>query len=474
LLAVPCTDISAQQKASDGRIPPNAHQFGFLSNGSIKIGVDLRAGGGIGYFSGTRAESNLINIYDYGKYLGPDYYAGPVGFGNPHPNWPHWRWNPITPGDVYGHPSKVLRYTNDGKTLYVKTLPMQWALNNVPAESYFETWITLDGSAAHVWNRLVNSRRDRAWYGRQTQELPALLTVGRLYRVVSYDGLQPFTHAPLREFKNFERVKRAPLAHWTASENWAALLNDKDWGIGLYNPVPYTFAGSFRGKNPGTGGPFDPQAGFLAPQLDENFDHNIIFEFEYTLILGKIEQIRNYVYAHRRKDTRPDYLFEKNRQHWTYLRANDTEFPPKNGLQVILNNPRPIMVGPDQWWSAKDVSRLYIRAAHHTQPGTAQLFWRVPAAADTIRIAADKRTSPESSISFRFNADGKFHTYEIDLASAPTYRGTISGLRFDPTTRGQKDERVEIKFISWKNYEPGQPTIKVVAGRLKPELQPSR
>jgi hypothetical protein len=443
-----------------------AHQFVFLSNGSIKIGIDLRAGGGIGYLADARNDANVINIHDYGRYLGPAYYSGPAPFGNPHPHWKNWRWNPIGPGDCYKNPARVLRHENDGKTLYVKSIPMQWALNNVPSESTFETWIRLEGNGAHVWNRLTNFRKDRTPYPRQTQEVPGLFANGRFYRLFTYDGAAPFTNGPLRQIKHYGKPDGLPWAHWTTSENWAALLTDKDWGVGIYNPAVYTFSGGFHGQPVGVGGPFDGPIGFIAPDIQEVIDHNIVYEFDYYVILGYLNSIRNFVYAHRPKDTRPDYRFDKNRQHWIYAGAGDDGFPLKNGLHVTLRNPTGMMVGPDQWWPAKDVPRLYIRAAHHAQPGTARLFWRVPGvnpAADTIRIAPEKRTSAERSLAFPFKADGNFHTYELDLASVATYQGTIGGLRFEPISRGQKGESVEVKYISWRNYETAEPTIPVAA-----------
>jgi hypothetical protein len=60
---------------------------------------------------------------------------------------------------------------------------MQWALDNVPGECTFETWITLEGQTAVVRNRLANHRADKSQYPAHNQELPAVYTIGKLYRL---------------------------------------------------------------------------------------------------------------------------------------------------------------------------------------------------------------------------------------------------------------------------------------------------
>ena len=99
----------------------------YLDNGTIRIGVNLDIGGSITHLSASRAGENLINSHDLGRQVQQSYYAGPHPFGKAHPAWKGWSWNPIGSGDVYGHPSRVLKHTNDGKALHIETLPMQWA-----------------------------------------------------------------------------------------------------------------------------------------------------------------------------------------------------------------------------------------------------------------------------------------------------------------------------------------------------------
>ena len=98
----------------------------------------------------------------------------------------------MTPTDT--RPER-LKHTNNGKVLYVETLPMQWALDNVPGDCTFETWISLEGRAALVRCRLNNHRKDVTQYPAQDQELPAVYTIGKLHRLFTYDGTAPFSGA---------------------------------------------------------------------------------------------------------------------------------------------------------------------------------------------------------------------------------------------------------------------------------------
>jgi hypothetical protein len=167
----------------------------FLDNGVLRVGVDLDRGGSIGFLAeaGNASTDNLINIHDLGRWVGQSYYSGPAPFGRPHPAWKDWPWNPVSAGDVYGRPSRLLEHSNDGRTLYVKAEPKQWALDGVAADCTFETWIRLEGNAVRVRNRLTNRRTDRTRHPARDQELPAVYTVGRLHRLVTYDGRHPYT-----------------------------------------------------------------------------------------------------------------------------------------------------------------------------------------------------------------------------------------------------------------------------------------
>ncbi len=407
-----------------------------LENGSIRIGVDLGIGGTITHLSRASDNRNLINSHDLGRQVQQSYYAGPQPFGDPHPSWPNWPWNPIGSGDVYGNPARVIDHRNDGKSLYVKTIPMQWALNNVPGECTFETWITLEGASARVRCRLTNDRPDTNPYPARNQELPAVYTVGTLHRLITYNGDRPFEREPVLPIEN----SGPPWEHWTATENWAALVDDDDWGVGVTHPGVYSFIGGFHGT-PNVGGPKDDPTGYIAPVRREILDHNIVYEYEYILTVGTLDEIRAVAVANRVRDNRPDYRFDGTRQHWTYRNARDAVFPPDKGvLNITTTGDDPQFIGPEQWWRAEDVPKLFVRAAF-PRAGRATLFWSVP----------DNDFSAERSASFEVDPNAGLRTYEVDLEGARGYQGTITGLRLDPPDSTARGDEVRLDFLSWRS-----------------------
>jgi hypothetical protein len=118
-------------------VKQDAEKMAHLDNGIIKIGVDLGRGGSIGFLADVKKGGNVVNVHDLGRWIGQSYYSGPKPFGTPHLDWKNWPWNPVSAGDVHGNPSKWIEKKNDGKTLYVKSVPMQWALKNVPGDCHF-------------------------------------------------------------------------------------------------------------------------------------------------------------------------------------------------------------------------------------------------------------------------------------------------------------------------------------------------
>ncbi len=415
--------------------PVRAERISILDNGTIKIGVDLDIGGTITFLARSQGGENVINSHDLGRQIQQSYYSGPTPFGKSHPAWKNWGWNPIGSGDAYGHSARVVEHKNDGTMLYVKTIPMQWALENVEGECTFETWITLHGQTARVRNQLVNHRTDHTQYPAHGQELPAVYTIGRLHRLFSYTGHRPFENQPSAQIRN----SGPPWANWKSTENWAALVNDRGWGLGVIHPGVYSFVGGFHGK-PNTGGPKDDPTGYIAPIRQEILDHNIVYEYRYQLVLGSLEEIRARATAERIHDARPDYHFTRARQHWIYQDANDMGFPTEGRLRIELGKKSASLIGPEQWWPAQEVPKLYIRAATKALQRPMAVLWSTPEAG----FAADRR------VEFAIEPDGRMRTYEVNLAASSGYRGTITAIRLDLGAADPSNDEVSIESISWK------------------------
>jgi hypothetical protein len=411
-------------------------RMSYLDNGVIRIGVDLDLGGAITYLWTSASEGNLVNSADWGRQIQMSHYSGPVPFTphgkQPDKAWAGLGWNPIQSGDCFGNRSRVIAYRNDGKMLYVKCIPMQWPLNNEPGECTYECWIRLEANTAHVRCRLLNHRSDHTQYPGRGQELPAVYTNGPWYRLMTYVGDRPFTGDAIKQMP-----AAFPWTGWLATENWAALVDDNDWGLGVWHPGVYSFIGGFAGT-PGKGGPKDGPTGYIAPIHEEIIDHNIDYEYSYVLIVGSLTGIRNYVYAHASRPDPPVYRFSRDRQHWRYVNATDSGWPIRGELNPSLDQHDPQMLGPAGFWHAEAAPTLLLRAAFAGTTGQATVYWS--------RFDAPGFKQARS-VAFGVVPDGRYRTYRVDLRASPEYHGEITGIRLDPTEGGTPGSHVRIKWI---------------------------
>lgn len=409
----------------------------YLQNAEAKVGVDLNRGGAIVFLSRGGGD-NLINNFDLGRQVQLSFFSGPVPFAvgdqQPAKQWEHIGWNPIQAGDDFEHPSRVLEHRNDGQSIYVKTLPLQWPLNHVPGDCTFESWLRLDGPVVTVRARLNNARPDKIQYPARLQELPALYANGPYHRVVSYTGDRPFSGAPVRAVPKPKGSH--PWSFWQATEGWSALLDDGDRGVGLLTPGRVYFTGGFAGQ-PGPNDTNATSTGYLAGQGEEILDHDIVYEFRYELVAGTLAEIRARAEA-TRLPALPVWTFAQDRQGWHYVNAQDNGWPITGALAVQLDKEDPQLMSPFSFWRAEDAPLVVIECAFKTKQQTATVFWQ---------RHGERAPGAKDSIKFPIKADGRFHRYEVPLASAPSYQGGIVRLRFDPVATGTAGDSVTIKSV---------------------------
>jgi hypothetical protein len=414
--------------------------FTYIENDAIRLGIDLKRGGSIGYFAEVSTGKNVVNTHDLGRWVGPSYYAGPKPFGTPHEGWKDWPWNPVSAGDVYGFAGEVLEKKIGKDELYIRTRPKQWALKNTPAECTIETWIVLKDRTAEIRHRLNNDRKDDTQYPAMDQELPAIYTIGSLHRTFAYTGDKPFTNAKFTEIaKKPAKDGKPDWSTFYPTEGWAVQVNDDDFGLGIIHPGVGRFLGGFYGKET-KGGTADDATGYLAPVRREILDAKIVYEYRYVLVLDSVSAIRKYAVDHRPKESLPDYRFAKDLQGWTYANASD-DGPPKRLLKVKLEKDDPQLIGPEGFWLAADVPVIFIRAAFQTKQTTAELYWQT---------MESRSFNAERSVRFEIVGDGKMRTYAVELSKAKAYCGAIVGLRFDPVEKGNAGEWVEVEMIGGK------------------------
>ncbi len=406
-----------------------AHQprLSYLDNDTMKIGIDRNLGGAITYLSKSGTDNNLVNNWDWGRQIQMSHYSGPSPFRVPGKEpagaWAKFPWNPVQAGDHFGFASKTVDFQNDGRELFVKCIPMQWSHANVPIECTFETRISLQGSTAHVRCKLVNSRSDRSRYSAFSQEMPALYVNGSYHKLMTYVGDQPFTGGQLTriEKKAGDGPPGFPWTRFLATERWAAQVNDAGFGLGVYQPACITFLGGFAGK-PGNTGTKDSPTGYIAPVRPEHLDHDIVFEYEYTLILGSLEEIRKQANRLHGKPTLPHYRFDTNRQGWTLANGTDRGWKLTGDWDITPGNKGAQLIGPVDFWRAESGPKLQLKAAFTTTAKEARVFWAT---------LDDPKFSAERSTSFAITGDGMFRKYTVNLAEVATYRGGLVQLRLD-------------------------------------------
>ena len=416
-----------------------APRMTYLDNGEVRIGMDLALGGAVTFLSGKGRPGNLINSADLGRQIQMSHYSGPwpyeVGDKKPHPAWVGLGWNPIQTGDCHLNPSEVVEHRNNGKELYIRCLPMQWPLDNVRGDCVFETWTTLDGPLIHMRFRCTNRRTDKTPYRACPQELPAVYTISRLGRLMSYTGDRPFTGAPLTHVTNDWR-RPWPWTRFLATEGWAALVDDDGWGVGVFKADGLEFHGGLHGDARSD----DPKHGstaYVAPIHHEHFDHNLVYEHRTEFLVGRLEEIRRRFNA--MADRRPPvWRFQKDRQHWTVRDATDSGFPLPGAWTVRLGEREARLESGGRCWRAEEGPSMKLRIASTGGPTTARIYWK--------RLD-DDRFAPERSVSLELPGDGKVRRQVVELGKSAGYTGLITGLAIESGTPSRPGQTLTLHSI---------------------------
>lgn len=428
-----CNTISPQLQDESGTMS-------FVENRFIRVGIALKWGGAITHVS-VPGGPNIINSHDLGRQIQQSYYSGPPNYQREgkkkSPNWAGFPWNPIQTGDAFNNGSEVLEHRVTGGELYVKTVPKLWPMNNDPGECVMETWITLlsGGSKFAYRARLTNARSDKTQYRGMSQEVPAVYVNGPWHRLMAYTGDKPFTGGAVSEVRN-DHKESWPWVNYLPTEGWAALVNEDGTGIGVCVPRPMEFHGGFAGQR-GHGEEKSGNTGYMSPIATEILDHNIVYEYTCTFVVGSIEDIR--AEAKRLSpEGLPSWNFDNARHGWYYGNGSDAGWPlAGRGLAVKANNPaQPVrLVGPFTFWRAEAAGLLRMRLSS-TDAGTIKVYWRgvPPSAASTkpSQWGAWRQTWFDNARSAEVkSAAGASKWVTVKLAGLPAYEGGMTGLAID-------------------------------------------
>ncbi len=244
----------------------------FLDNGKVRLGVNLDAGGSIGWFSRSDSKDNLLNAFDHGRYVQQSFYGDADGSdwnGQP------WRYNPVQGGSWKGVPATVLEKKETPTSLYVKTKPRQWASGKDVDDMILEEWLTLDGALARMKFRMTYTGTTE--HKARHQELPAMFVPPRFDTLVFCDKATG-TIVRQQPGKPNEYIK--------FSEPWLAWVDAAGQGIGIY--APHTdFATVYRVRDSGKG-----DVSYAAPLQTFGLKAGLVFEYDSALITGTVEEIR--------------------------------------------------------------------------------------------------------------------------------------------------------------------------------------
>ena len=298
----------------------------YLDNGQVRLGVDLECGGTICFLStGSAAEEdNMVNIHDLGRYIQQSYYAGEAvdrTDEGQHPAFSPWHWNPIQAGGIGSvakppHPNaraEILEHKQDGNRMYVKCIPRLWDMPGEAAECVFEQWISLEGSAVRVRNKVTIARTDDIWKEGvvRDQEIPAVYPIARLRDCYTYTGDAPWSAGSVMKMPDNPKGYRKglppthengfPWNRFKPTEPWAACVEPKTGlGFGVYSPqADATWLSGFANHLKRQNGRDDSMANstsYISPLTQVALNKDSVFEYEYYLIPGSVQDVRRFVY----------------------------------------------------------------------------------------------------------------------------------------------------------------------------------
>ncbi len=420
-----------------------------LNNDTLHVKLDLTRGGAINYISESGSTRNLVNIHDEGRYIQQSYYAGQslnrqADGQNPH--WSPWPWNPIQVGDSYNNRAEILEQRIDGNVLYTKCIPMLWDMNNEPAEAEMEQWTSLKGNVIQVHNKITCLRTDDIWNEgtKKSQELPAVYPIADLRYLYSYFGNTPFTGGQL---DNPEVVfLNGPTKFWgrygndMVSENWMAFVDDKQWGMGVYTPISNNFLAGMAGT-PG-GGALSGSTSYIAPIKTVEMYKNTVYEYDYWLVIGTLNQIRSEIY-NLRGVQRNTWNFTDDLEGWSLDPKGGTVEQSDGNLKFTVGGLKsteagdlPSVDNDVESWEPADLRYLWLSIKNETASDSGAFhFFHDAGGKDSVGYSL----SPN---------DAEFRDVLIDLDTLDFWTGSniYSRFRLKPVNRNDPGT-VHVDFI---------------------------
>ena len=280
-----------------------------IDNGTIQVGIEPRCGGTIAeiILNGT----NLVNNYDCtGRQIQVAQYDGNLNYDACASCTGIWGWDPVQGGDRNGAGSVVLAEKVTSDSIYTKTQPYEWFPDDkgggpgrpVLSDVVVEQWLSFvpgEPYAIKMHSKITHQGSDA--HALAEQEFPAVYINLGFDRLVYYNGVSPWTGAPVSV-----TTAQAGITY-PAAENWAAFVNSEGSGLTVYVPGQYPFLHGVRIDDPLTG-PYSNGFNYLAPMVPFAFTAGRVLEGDIFLIAGDFTQARQFIYGLKSSTVTPDFL----------------------------------------------------------------------------------------------------------------------------------------------------------------------
>jgi len=450
----------------------------FIQNERVRVAIDLAVGGVVREVTDLQVGENMINclVKDGKRDTGRDDQIAIYGLPDANQGWTtggsqlhdNIGYNPVQGGDVLLNRSPILAFGKTNNMLYCKTRPLQWGLNNVPGDYIIEQWIQLQGNIVRRHVRITGNRPETGSqfydHARQ-QELPCTYTSGSFYQYYVVQGT-PYTNAPLVKVNDIPNLdgsgktlnqyddsmgQIAPL-NVDASEPWIAAVRPQDnRGIALHTPFSNEFkVGLFNSV--GWGPPEALNAGYIANGLKLTLDRNGVYEFDFNMVVGSLNEIRNTINSLPQSETKPHYVFagQSKRHGFSYQKGYDQGYPVGDELSITPKNRRFSFTSPRKGYKASDINRIYIRIRARTNETQFVLKWR------KIGQSPIESEWAGQSISFPITGDNQYRTIAIPVGNHPQWNGIINEFSINyanPNEEPANNQQIGIKWISAENLE---------------------
>ena len=410
-----------------------AESWSYISNETVRVGVDLDRGACIGYFSRLSPEENVLNNYDTGRFVQQSYYGDPDGsFWGPNP----WRYNPVQGGGYLGSwPAATLAYTNSGDSIYAKVRPRHWATGEQLTNVVMEAWITLSNDVAHTRFKMTfNDPTQTDASSFRHQEMPAVFADYSLNQLVYYGGSSPWTGDALTS-TNVSGVNPPANSYADINEHWAAYVDSTTQeGVGLYSPSSpimtyYRYSG-------GTG---EVRTSYFAPLQIFRLLNGRIVDYDIYLTIGTVSEIRS---------TFSDIHASLPTEDWEFNTPGDFEGWAQgwenqlSGLSISNGSMAGSTSGNDSFFghegliiNGSEITNILIKAKASGAATTLQLFW----INSTVTGFSEARSASTS-----FTADNTWKLLQLSVGSNAAWDGhTITDFRLDPLTTSGTDFSID-------------------------------